>query len=156
MNWLTKKNIPLVIGTIGLLQIFAQKIVDDFWCTAYTWITYGNCYVSNSTLSLIAWGGLAFLGASLIPYLVVLFVRQEEVFRAWRNFSVWAVPLVVLITIFLANAPTGGGLGGAITDGIILTTILAMFGIYALASIVIIIRAWLKARKHPGQETPGA
>ena len=56
-----------------------------------------------------------FFSMSLLLVSIALFFVREEVFKSWRRFAYWAVPISIII-LWLAPTSTPGGIGISFLD----------------------------------------
>ena len=56
-----------------------------------------------------------FLSLSLLATSIILFFVRESVFKSWRRFAYWAVPIGAII-LWLAPTSTPGGIGISFLD----------------------------------------
>lgn len=139
MKFLNKKNTFLGVFLILFILFLFHLLVSTFWCSAYSWFTYRECYLDRdfeATLFLIG-SSLVLL---VIPFSLITFPFRPQVFEAWRNFALWAVPLFMVPILFLAllDTPGGFGIGGAMAGGFIALVLLVLYGIYFVTSLIII------------------
>lgn len=82
---------------------------------------------------------------SLIPFSVILYFFRDEVFRAWWSFARWWVPVIVIVTLWIAKAGGGGGWGmnGGAFDAFFLGI---FYFIFVVVSLIKIVRSHLKTR----------
>lgn len=130
---MTKKRV-LIISVAYLVYITGILLVDtvckSLWCNIRDDDFFGQIFFTFSPL------GAIFL-LSLITYKM-----KEEVFRAWWNFARWFVPIIIVITYLLNNAPTGGSLNAG-QDA----TFLILFILYAIFIVISLTKIFRTHRK---------
>jgi hypothetical protein len=130
---MTKKSV-LIISVAYLVYVVGILVVDRFckslWCNIHDDDFFGQIFFAFSPL------GATFL-LSLITYKM-----KEEVFRAWWNFARWFVPIIMMATYLLNNAPTGGSLN-AKQDA----TFFFLFILYAILIITSLTKIFRTYRK---------
>ncbi len=68
---------------------------------------------------------------------------KDHVFRAWWNFARWWVPVIIIATLLLNNAGSGGGYIG-MDKSFTAFLLIILYGILIITSLVKIIRAYRK------------
>ncbi len=132
---MTKKSV-LLISVVYLMYVLGILLVDttckSLWCNIRDDDFFGQIFFAFSPL------GATFL-LSLITYKM-----KEEVFHVWWNFARWFVPIIIVVTYLLNNAPTGNSLNAG-QDA----TFLILFILYAIliiTSLTKIVRTYRKTK----------
>ncbi|MEX2340935.1 MAG: hypothetical protein WD605_01295 [Candidatus Paceibacterota bacterium] len=120
----------LSLHILGVYELCTENGVRSWECTEYL----GNIKTY-----------LLFLALYLLPLIITLPFRPV-VFEAWKKFAVWAVPILVIITIALASIETSSGIGGGVEQMMILYAIIGLYVLYLITSLIIIARTWLRNR----------
>ena len=116
-------------GSNGLCSVDPKAF--DTQCLTYYVETLGNpIFIFSASL--------------LLASLILLFVR-ESVYKSWRRFAYWAVPIGVII-LWLAPTSTPGGIGISFLDFTKQTASWLVSGAFLLISLFIIIRKSLRSR----------
>ena len=137
-RWVSKK-IVLTISFICLLFLVGTSVFVcniDNWCANHSPQTLG------------------FLSTIVFPPFVLVFLfslitfkMKDDVFRAWRNFAVWAVPLIIAVALLLAYLPSQGGMAAVIGGAYILLLIYLLNILFFIISLVIIVYKWAQLQK---------
>ena len=131
-----------VIGTVPLIILFFISISCYQWTTCPQLPSFffriidviDNTVADNIIFSLI------FLTPPLLLSLIT-YRMKDEVFRAWWNFARWWVPVIIVVTILLENAGSGGGTLGLDQDFKLL--VLGIFySILVIVSLIRIVQAY--------------
>ena len=136
---MTKKNV-LIISTayvIFFIVIFiASEYCDSTWCRVH----------DDDPLGVIFFIFLPLLPAFLLS--LITYKMKDEVFQAWWRFARWWVLVIVAVTLFLQNAGGGGGIGisGAVGGAVDALILRILYVILVIASLVKIVRAYLKTK----------
>ena len=130
-----KKSFVYVLGiSVLMLAITAYKRNECFQLSAHC------------TADFIELTSTAFF--VLLPFVLLLapviftFFGLPAVFEAWKRFAIWAAPLVLALSALLLFAGESGPYGFSL--GITPLILLVLYGIYFLASVIII---YIAARK---------
>jgi hypothetical protein len=77
---------------------------------------------------------------------LITYRMKEEVFRAWWNFARWWVPVIIVATLLLNSANSGGGMGigGAVSGAFDILFLLILYAVLVATSLVKIVRAYNK------------
>ncbi len=135
MTHLTKRNVFWVSsGYILFLSLFIF----------YAWIA--SCprgHLCNETLIEFLSNFVIFLSPLLLVFLfsLITYKMRDEVFEHWRNFSLWALPFLILFVYLLSESSHGGhGIEGVIRIWVNGIFVYVLILIYAFASIVLILK----------------
>ncbi|RJQ34779.1 hypothetical protein C4568_01895 [Candidatus Parcubacteria bacterium] len=137
LNFLTKKIIFLLhLLSVLALVFFAYGNGGETFC--------GNSWECNELITSIAF---VFLAASilLIPSLAT-FPLKGQAFVDWKRFAVFAIPVVIALTIYLINLDVSDAMGGLLVGQLILMALVGLYALYFLISFCIIGYAWWKSR----------
>src|SRR3989344_8474098 len=132
-KWLTKKGL-VIISLIGSVVFFVSIFTNIH-------IPVDVCYQGEFCGDLSELLGIYFL--LFIPvfiFSIIIFKLRESVFSTWRNFSLWAVPISLIVISFLPT-DTHGLDFIPITKG---TIIFFLTILYSLISLILIIYKSLK------------
>ncbi|MDP2837776.1 MAG: hypothetical protein Q8O53_00665, partial [Candidatus Moranbacteria bacterium] len=69
---------------------------------------------------------------------------REEVFQAWWGFAVWFVPIIMVVTLILDNAPGGGSLHAG--QDFMFLVLFLLYTIFIVTSLVRIILAYRRLK----------
>jgi hypothetical protein len=137
MRFLTKKT---VVGlfilasalSLSLIHFRISTICSSEWA-------YGWCSISFWYLGFSFWFALL-----LLPSFLTLPLRYT-VFNTWKKFAIVAIPVVLVLTYFISQMSSGGGIGVVgVSPAPLLLALL--YGAYFLISLGIIIVTFLKTR----------
>jgi len=133
VNWFTKKKI-IVIGFLGVLVFFLGYFVDIS-------IHKDVCYMGEFCGDVSELLTIYFLPFILIfVFSILTYKLKESVFNSWRNFSMWVIPISLIIITFLPTRTHGLDFVPVTKRSIIfLLTIL-----YSIISLVLVIYKSLK------------
>ena len=109
-------------------------------------LLYGYCGLFND-ICREAYGSVIYLFSAFIPVFLlslITYKMKEEVFRAWWNFARWFVPIIIVVTYLLNNAPTGGSLNAG--QDFIFLVLFILYSIFIITSLVKIIRMYRKTK----------
>ena len=143
-NVLTKKNVLKI--SISYLLFLLVSIV-------FAWVV--SCPMGrlcNNTISSLL-GNLIVAFSPLLlvsPFSLITYKMRDEVFEYWRNFSIWSIPALVLVTFLLSGGGGGGiGIGGAVGGWFAMTLIGTLIVIYLVTSVILIVKkhSELKGKK---------
>ena len=139
LNFITKKTFlifSLFVTTLFLLFIFlgTNSCYRNEFCNIFR-----NSILSDDLFFTIIFP--IFLAISLITYPL-----HKNIFTRWKRFAIWATPVVVTLSIIIANIDTGGGIGGLIEGQMVLFTLFALHILYFITSLAVIALAWWKER----------
>lgn len=140
MKLLTKKSILFESSSLFLISSVLIGIARSEVC-------YYNHACNSFFYRVGDFGIFLFLPLLILPFSLITYKLSAPVFVSWRNFAIFAIPVVVAITIPLVMYDTSSGFGGLIEEQIILLTLATLYTLYFLTSLIIIIRAWWKSRK---------
>ena len=124
MNYRKQAIIALLVSIyVGLPERFGLCIDHDIYCVN----SYGD--IAGPLFSLA------------IPVLLVVFIllfTREEVYKSWRRFAIWAIPISIII-LWIAPTSTPGGWisGGDFTKE---TASWGVSVLFLIISLVIIIK----------------
>ena len=150
MDFLTKKKFTAGILILLFLLFSFHQLAVLLWCRIYTFFTYAStCFVSREFSADVAGIGLALIVLT-VPCLLVIFFLSERVFALWKWFAVWAIPIVIILTLVIGRMSDGGGVGGVgFHPGLILLPVL--YGFYFFVSFAIIIVTAVRERRKRKQ-----
>lgn len=136
MKWKIKKGIFSL--SLGYVTYFVALFVLSFLCQS------ASCRVHDSD----PLGIIFFLFLPLLPVFIfslITYRMSNSVFKRWLDFSIWAVPVLMILT-FIINGGTNNGLGieGAIGGAFDVFLIGIFYLIYCAIS------SWLIFSKHKG------
>ena len=139
---MTKKNI-LVASIVYIVYFIAILIIDRLCHNSW-------CRIHDEDF--LGWVFIIFLPLLPIFFLSLITYRmKDEIFRAWWNFARWWVLVIIVGTLFLNMAGSGGGLGigGAISSGFNILVLSIFYAILIIGSLVKIVKKHreLKQRK---------
>ena len=101
-------------------------------------VTCGNFYAHTLGAPIF------FLSLSLLATSIILFFVREEVFKSWRRFAYWAVPISISL-LWLAPTSTPGGIGISFLDFTKQTASWLVSSAFLLISLWIIVSRSLRA-----------
>ncbi len=84
--------------------------------------------------------------ALTVLLLPIFFAWRSSVFSAWTRLAIWAVPAIVIFTVWVTSQPSGGGVGVVGSNVFYVPLTILVYGVYFVTSLVIIFRAWRKNR----------
>lgn len=136
MQYITKKlTFALFLLTVITVMVMQHFTVSNL-CT-FNEILDRSCMHNLASLRDL----LLYLGLILVPVVATLPLKQS-IFEAWKRFAIWAGPVTAFLSAWVLNLPSGGGMGVGSAAGAFLTIALTILGLYYVASLVIIVRAW--------------
>lgn len=86
---------------------------------------------------------------SALPFSLITYRMNDIVFTNWRNFALWWVPLMCLVSYFLfaVKESTGGlGISGTYDKSFTLLILATIYAIFVLVSTIIILWKWYSLR----------
>ncbi len=84
----------------------------------------------------------------VLPFSLVTYKMRDEVFEHWRNFSLWYIPTLIVLTQIVVNGESaGGGFGGVVSSWFMGILILFLVIIYILTSITLIVKKRAEFKK---------
>ena len=131
MNWFTKRKVLLYSILYIILFLFTYIFGKSNYCSL-------NCYRSFELLIIYSLISIPFFVFSIITYKL-----KESTFILWRNFTVWAIPISLVIISFVPTNTHG-------MDFLLLvkgTVILALTTLYTIISLILIIYKSFKKEK---------
>ena len=137
---ITKKKVLIV--SLAYLAVCVAIIVFFKYFLGCQW--RGECVNLGSTgtliFSIFFWPMPIFLIVFIFSLLT--YKMHEAVFIAWRKFAIWALPLLILLSVLLiAGSSAGGmGIGSAIAASFTIMMLLLLFSAFIIISLIII--AW--------------
>ncbi len=137
MKYITKKTTLLLLA-LPIVVVLSVIFVDYI---------YKLSSATIDVLSIIVL--LAYWIISLfLPFLFTLPLKPT-VFKAWRLFAIFAIPITTVIAwlLLLADLKTGGGGWGIVSLSLTPFILGLIYLIYFIISLVIIIRAWRRSRR---------
>lgn len=134
MKYVTKLNTFVAFLVLGALAGFFLA-VDP--CIDRSGILDVSCGKVWNALTVTS----AFSLSLFLPFLISLPLKKS-IFKCWKAFAVWAVPLSMFLTHQILTMKTGGFID--IRPALYL---IVLYGSYFLISLIIILRAWWKSRK---------
>jgi hypothetical protein len=92
------------------------------------------------------------LASTLLPlfpifiFSLITYKMRDQVFRAWWNFVRWWVPVIIVATLLLNSANSGGGMGigGAVSGAFDILFLLILYAVLVATSLVKIVREYNK------------
>lgn len=141
MKFLTKKSFLITSFILVILTLVFVESVNSDWCkisSVCSYLYWNNVWNEIVPTFLIA------LAVAIFPLSLIILPLAHTVFEKWRYFAIWAVPIMVGLTMIIWQLPSGGGLPGQFHPGIIFLPLL--YGVYFLTSIIIA-RAWWQSRR---------
>lgn len=134
---MTKKHL-LIIEAVSVVLISILVFIQN-----------GDiCYSQNWCRGL--WEGMNVIGVilliivSLLPFSLITYKMKEEVFRAWWNFARWFVPIIIVVTYLLNNAPTGNSLDAG--QDAIFFILFILYAILIITSLTKIVQTYRKTK----------
>ena len=125
MNWFTKKKVFVLsffLGVIFTVSYFVHPADFCYWRQ--------NCSLISEIFALYS---LPFI--SVFIFSVITFKLKESTFILWRNFSMWAIPISLLIITMLPMRTHGLDFF-PVTKG---TVIFPLTILYSVISLLVII-----------------
>lgn len=144
---LVKKKIFLIvilsIAGFILAYILANPIEFNICKEKYTW---GKDYIGCLDTEYDGWAaGLFAFSVLCFIFSILLIFFREKIFNTWFRFSLFYVPIGILV-IGTASQDGGGSWGIAFpSPGEIFSVLIP--GLFFLISLIIIARGWWKTRK---------
>lgn len=137
MKLISKKSILWIsLGYIAsfILLLLISELCNKNWC---------DIQEDGLLISILY---LFFPLAPIFIFSLITYRMHNSVFRAWRNFAVWFVPIILMATLFLQTRKGGGG-GWGISSGMDEFIILGLlYIIYIATSIIKIVRTYFRGR----------
>lgn len=97
-NFFSKKGL-LIIGFFGtLIQVISKYNVDLGICSSYS----SKCNDVAYILTVYSWVFVPLFIFSLITYKL-----KQSTFDSWRKFSIWSIPLILIIITMLPLSTHG-------------------------------------------------
>lgn len=129
------------MGITGSVLVFLPAVLNQI----------SSCYQKDLFFCSDSYGIVAILILPSLPILIlslITYKMRDEAFRAWWGFARWWVPVIIVATFLLGNAGGGGsiGIGGAVSGAFDVLVIGALYAIFIIASLVKIVRTYLKTR----------
>jgi hypothetical protein len=79
---------------------------------------------------------------------VITYFSPPPVFASWKKFAIWAVPVVVALSIITTSGVFRGGSGiGVYAIDFTLHVLVLIYSWFFLHSLIVILSAWWKSRK---------
>lgn len=121
--WITFSYLPLIAGIFLI-----AKICD----------TNHMCEIREDRFPGILIQVLVPFFFSMI-FSLITYRMREQIFRRWLGFSIWATPLLALLTfLLLSNGGNGSGLKGVIGGGFDFMIALCLYIAYVIVSLYLI------------------
>lgn len=141
---LKKKFGVFYILLIIIMYIFSDPIRFGICDNRYTFGEHIGCldrwHEHVLIISLI-------LFLSSLPFSVITYRMKDQVFVSWFKFARWYVPLLVIAYFVFPTSISGGlGIGSGITEGFNTLVLILLFSIFAITSIVKIVRAYKQSK----------
>lgn len=131
------KKIVLIIGLFVILfLLFLAYLQGGTDCYSTPWC--GRLWDSINTT-----GAVLMVFIPVFLFSLITYKMREEVFRAWWNFAIWFVPLIMFVT-FLQNYSShlgGSGISSAVNDSFnyfilgLLYLIFVVVSVFRIASV---------------------
>ncbi len=125
----------------GLFILFVRQLAG--LCQSDGWCDLEGPLVSAFLTMLTA-------GIMTFPFSLVTYRMNDLVFIAWRNFALWWIPLMAVVSFLLVAAQketSGLGIAGAYEQSFILLILASLYVIFVLVSTIIIFWKWYSLRK---------
>lgn len=138
----TKKIVLLSSFTTIALYVVADLI-----------FSYDRCFAAGRCPALYDFiHSIAPLVLTLLPLFflsLVTYKMRNEVFHAWWNFARWWASVIVVVTLLLNSASNSGGLGieSAVSGAFDILTLIILYAILVVVSLVKIVRAYNHSKK---------
>ncbi|MFA5831255.1 MAG: hypothetical protein WC878_05495 [Candidatus Paceibacterota bacterium] len=130
--------IPMFPDIFGLCKNFQDVIINgrSYGCEGWYTYFYGNFMFYPILLSPIVF---------LFSILVLIKIKSEDIFRSWKNFSYWWIPISIF---FIAMTPSSsGGSLGSFGMGMDRESVTWFFAVlFFLISLILIIYKSIKLK----------
>ena len=134
-RWVTKKNVfiasltyPLIWVPIGILTEKLQRALD------MSSTQMGNVFFAVFLIP-------TFISLTVLFFSLLTYKLHDSIFRSWRSFAAWWVPLMLIVGYFIFTSGSSGGLGiesaiGGAFDLLVLSIFYTLFIAISLALII--------------------
>ncbi len=130
-EWFTKKRMFLFSFLFFIVNMVSMFSVDIGICFNYA----SKCYYTSDLIV-----SFTYIFISVFIFSVITYKLKDSTFTTWRNFSIWMVPISLIIIAFLPTRTHGMDFI-PITKG---TVIFLLTILYTLISLILIIFKSLK------------
>lgn len=135
-----KKNMLFLssVGSLLLLGLIYLPVGD-------------YCYSHNWCQKILDLRG--FIGPSLAIFPIILlfslitYKMRDEVFNSWKKFSIWYVPIFILLAFIMANQSHGGDFSGVVSGWFNTIILLFFLGLFFIISLILIISKHFSSKK---------
>ena len=134
VNWFTKEKV-FFFSLIGLIvHVISKFSVDLGICSGYP----SKC--TDLTYLLVIF---SFIFIAIFVFSLLTFKLKDTTFISWRNFSLWAIPLSLIIITFLPTQTHGLDFVPIVKG----TVIIFLTILYSIISLLLVFYQFLKSRK---------
>ena len=127
-------SLSYFIFLVGLV-FFGGSCYENSWCHTYI----------NSLLNLLP--ALFLPMAPIFIFSLITYKMRDEVFDAWRKFSVWFFLVWFILALFMFSGGSGGGLGGVVDAWLKSILFGALLILYFIISTTLIIKKRAQFKK---------